>query len=107
MTRHDRQDRTQPGDSEANTAEEPGGITCAEAAERLYEYLDAELDDESAQAVREHLRVCEACYPRLAFEESFRALVRRVEEGREASDRLKGRVLDALRREGFGDSESP
>ena len=84
--------------------EEPGGITCGQAAERLYEYLDSELDAEDAQAVREHLRVCEACYPRLAFEEAFRALVRRVEEGESAPDRLKAQVLEMLTREGFGGS---
>ena len=100
--------QNQHGESDSGpTDQEPGGITCAEAAERLYEYLDAELDVESAWAVREHLRMCEACYPRLAFEESFRELLRRVEDGREASDRLKGRVLDALRREGFGDDGGP
>lgn len=80
---------------------ESGGITCGEVAERLYEYLDSELDTQDAPAVREHLRVCEACYPRLAFEEAFRALVRRVEEGESASDDLRRQVLDVLTREGF------
>lgn len=104
MTDHDGHNGLEPHDREPTVEEEPGGITCAEAAERLYEYLDGELGAESAQAVREHLRVCEACYPRLAFEESFRALVRRVEEGQGAPEKLKGRVIDLLRREGFGRS---
>lgn len=97
------EDARSPG-AEPDRSGEPGGITCAEAAERLYEFLDGELDRHDAQSVREHLRVCEACYPRLAFEESFRALVRRVEEGRGAPERLKGRVLDVLHQEGFGRS---
>ena len=105
MTRHDGHHRPQPDDRKPSREEEPGGITCAEAAERLYEYLDGELDVADARAVREHLRVCEACYPRLAFEESFRALVQRVEEGQRAPESLKSRVMDLLHREGLRSSD--
>lgn len=80
---------------------EPGGITCAQAAARLYEYLDSELEPESSEAVREHLEVCEACFPRLAFEQSFREVLRRVRDGEKAPREVKQRILRILEEEGF------
>ena len=53
----------------ANGGEPPGGmISCDEAAARLFEYLDGELDGVSAEEVRRHLEICKACYPRAQFE---------------------------------------
>ena len=52
---------------------EPSGamIDCDEAAARLFEYLDGELDDVSEEEVRRHHEVCKACYPRAQFERHF------------------------------------
>lgn len=78
----------------------PGGLTCEEALERLYEYLDGELADVETERVDEHLEVCRRCYPRLAFEESFRAAVERAREGKEAPPHVRNRILSVLREEG-------
>lgn len=49
----------------------PGGITCQEALERMYEYLDGELDPERSDRVRRHLEVCRRCWPRFELERAF------------------------------------
>lgn len=73
-----------------------GGITCREAAERVYEYLDGELDPERAEEVHEHIRVCQRCWPYFDFERLFlrhiRDKGRRPEPSRELKERLR-RIL--------------
>ena len=46
-------------------------ISCDEAAARLFEFLDGELESASEDEVRRHLDVCERCYPRVQFEKHF------------------------------------
>ena len=77
-----------------------GMISCDEAAARLFEYLDGELDDLSEEDVRRHLEVCEACYPRVQFERHFLEALGRSQRDGHASQELKGRVLQALAEEG-------
>ena len=56
-----------------------GGIDCEAAFERLYEYLDEELDDpELVRKIREHLQICQRCEPRFQFEEAFLKFVSEV-----------------------------
>ncbi|TVR51453.1 MAG: hypothetical protein EA421_15170 [Gemmatimonadales bacterium] len=78
-----------------------GGVSCQEAAEGLFEWLDGELDPERAAGVGEHLETCARCYPFLVFERSFReALARAAEEG-SAPEELQDRILESLKAEGF------
>ncbi len=49
----------------------PGGIDCARVVERLYDYIDQELDEKLAEQIREHLRLCKRCFPRYDFEKAF------------------------------------
>jgi mycothiol system anti-sigma-R factor len=78
-----------------------GGVSCHEAAEALYEWLDGELDPKRAAGVGEHLETCARCYPFLVFERSFReALARAAEEG-SAPEGLQDRILESLKAEGF------
>ncbi len=79
----------------------PEMVTCQEALERLYEYLDGELVPTEEGQVEAHFRVCQRCYPHLQFERSFLSAVQGVSEDAEASDDLKSRVLETLRSEGL------
>jgi len=82
-----------------NTSEDvprPCDIDCKEALERLYEYLDGELEPPSAEEVEQHFRLCQRCYPHLAMEESFREALHRARAGAEVPPELMGRVLRAL-----------
>lgn len=76
-------------------------LSCREAVELLFEWLDEELDGAAERAVAAHFEVCTRCYPRLVFERSFRDALRRVAEDGEAPDALKTRIEEALEREGF------
>ena len=75
-------------------------ISCDEAAARLFEFLDGELESASQDEVRRHLDVCEACYPRVQFEKHFLEALGRSQSNGRASEDLRNRVLQALAEEG-------
>jgi anti-sigma factor (TIGR02949 family) len=74
-----------------------GSVTCQEAANLLYDYLDGELHDVSEEHVRAHFEMCRMCYPHLRFEESFRAAIRRAGAGETAPPELKAHLLELLK----------
>ena len=65
---------------------------CAMALERLYEFLDRELAEADADAIRAHLDACEPCLDRYGAEEHIRALVKRCCTGSRAPETLRVRV---------------
>lgn len=78
-------------------------IPCEEALTRLYEYLDGELPDVSAEQVRVHFEVCVRCYPHLRLEEAFKEALRRAAEGCDgAPPSLRRRIMDGLAAESSG-----
>lgn len=72
-------------------------IRCEEALERVYEYLDGELDAEWMERVREHVEVCKRCYPYFNFERIFLDHVRSKGLRSERSEELESRIRDVLR----------
>ena len=78
------------------TSSSGGMIPCEEAAARLFEYLDGELDDVSEEEVRRHLEVCKACYPRAQFEKHFIEALGQSQKNGSAPEELKGRILEAI-----------
>lgn len=58
----------------------PGGIDCRDVMEKLYEYIDGELDEQTVKKIRRHLKLCKKCYPRYDFERAFLAFLK--EHGR-------------------------
>ncbi len=80
------------GDSKSQP---PGGIDCASVVAQLYEYIDAELDAEAVQQIREHLEVCKRCYPRYDFERAFLRFL--SEQGRiGAPPELRRKIFQAI-----------
>ncbi len=77
------------------------GIQCHAALEKIFEWLDDELDPSEAAAVGEHLETCARCYPRLTFERAFREAMRRAPHGETVGVELQQRILDALGEEGL------
>lgn len=71
-------------------------VSCQEAAKRVYEFLDGELDEEQAAAVRCHVEQCRRCYPMFNWEQLF--LEALGEKGRrpEPNEELRRRVADLL-----------
>jgi len=88
------------GDGGRNGASgNPEIIPCSEANAHLLEYLDEELDPETAEAVRRHLEACPECYPRARFEEEFLKSIRRIKAQEEPGPELRDRILEVLARE--------
>lgn len=52
-------------------------VDCTEALARLFEFLDAEIDEQAGDRIRQHLADCEPCLSEYEVEEHLKALVRR------------------------------
>lgn len=71
-------------------------ITCMEALEKVYEYLDGELDEDTQRDVGHHFSVCQKCYPHLMLEERFLDLLHQSRGEEKAPPHLKEQVLELL-----------
>ena len=80
-------------------SDENGGTLpegCEHVLERVYEFLDHELDEASGDAIRQHLVDCEPCLDRFDVEQAVKALVNRCCGNDLAPDHLRARVLSRL-----------
>jgi len=50
-------------------------ISCREAIEKLWEYIDGELTDADTAQVHDHLEACRACYPHFDFQRAFHEFI--------------------------------
>jgi mycothiol system anti-sigma-R factor len=71
-------------------------ISCGEALEKVYEYLDGELDGATNRDVQHHFSVCKRCYPHLQLEERFLDLLHESKEEVTMPAHLKDQVLELL-----------
>jgi anti-sigma factor (TIGR02949 family) len=78
--------------------EAPGAPStdCNHVLERVYEFLDHELDEASGDAIRQHLVDCEPCMDRFDVEQAVKALVNRCCGNDQAPDHLRAKVLARL-----------
>lgn len=74
----------------------PRHLSCAECAERLYEYLDRELTPEWERDVARHIDQCANCFNHLEFERVFLELLAR-RGAVSASHALRARILRRIR----------
>jgi anti-sigma factor (TIGR02949 family) len=72
-------------------------ISCQDAVEKVYEYLDGELEVDWNDKVREHIEVCKRCYPYFDFERNFLDHIRSKGLRAEHSEELERKVRDMLR----------
>ena len=72
-------------------------ISCQQAVERVYEYLDGELDALATEQVREHIEMCRKCYPYFNFERIFVDHLRSRALKVSCSQELEDRILRILR----------
>jgi len=75
-------------------------ISCQEALEKVYEYLDGELGGTDQDKVREHVKICRNCYPMFDFERAFLDFVREKGFAEEDSGELLQRVQAIVRDSG-------
>jgi len=83
------------------SAPENGMISCDEALERLYDFLDAELDETWQVRVNEHFEACKACFPVMTFEKSFLDAVQGSKSDATTPAEVRSRILEALAKEGL------
>lgn len=88
-----------PGDELPTGCEDVADIPCQEAARRVYEYLDGELDDEDAETIRCHVEQCERCYPMFNWEQMFLDALKERADRPEDSEDLRRTVAELLDRE--------
>jgi anti-sigma factor (TIGR02949 family) len=69
---------------------------CEQVLERMYEFLDNELDTATGDAIRHHLAACEPCMDRIDVELAVRTLVRRCCGGDVAPSHLRTKIVSQL-----------
>jgi anti-sigma factor (TIGR02949 family) len=55
----------------------PHETPCSEVLNRVYEFLDGELDHEGVHVIKEHLEECAPCLRQYGLEDAVKALVKR------------------------------
>jgi anti-sigma factor (TIGR02949 family) len=78
-------------------------ITCKQAVDRLWEYLDRNLRGLEQDEIDEHLGVCRHCCGELEFAEKIREMLRRPVRPAELPPEIQTR-LDSLLK-GLGDRQ--
>jgi len=66
---------------------------CWHTLQRVYEFLDHEVDDASGDEIRRHLAACEPCMERFDVELAVKTLVSRCCGGDQAPEHLKAKVM--------------
>lgn len=74
-------------------------MACADVVDRLFEYLDGELEDLESQQVKDHLEACKKCYPRAEFERAFLEAVQKAKSGATCPEAVRTSVLAAIQNE--------
>jgi mycothiol system anti-sigma-R factor len=75
----------------------PHEVDCSVVLDRVYEYIDNELDTADCLQVRRHLDECGPCLARYGLEEAVKALVHRSCGCDEVPQDLRSKVLTRIR----------
>jgi len=71
-------------------------ISCMEALEKVHEYLDGELGEDSHRDVAHHFSICQKCFPHLRLEKRFREILHQSQAEEKAPAHLREQVLELL-----------
>ncbi|NNF96179.1 MAG: anti-sigma factor [Halobacteria archaeon] len=69
----------------------PDTITCEEAMQHLFDYLDNELAEGVHHKMDEHLSTCQSCYSRMEFEKRLKSHLQNMAEEK-APEAFKERI---------------
>lgn len=78
-----------------------GTLSCDDAADILWDYLDGELSPEREAAMRAHLAACGPCLHHQEFERAFLDAVATARTSDPAPPALRSRVVEMLRSQGL------
>jgi len=70
-------------------------IPCDVVMQRLWAFIDGELDAVSEEQVRQHLELCRQCYPRFDFQRAYFRLMQQI-AAEATPGELRRRVFQAL-----------
>jgi anti-sigma factor (TIGR02949 family) len=76
-------------------------IDCTTAVQRMWDFLDGELDAARVREIEGHLAACQRCPSHFAFARSLLESIATARAGLEEPGALRSRVLAALQEEGF------
>lgn len=79
-------------------------VDCESVMRQLWDYLDGELTADRKTAIRSHLELCRRCHPQFRFEQAFLDAVAASAPAHSDPDRLRSKLLAALKDEGFGEA---
>jgi len=71
----------------------PHEMDCSAALERVYEYIDGELDEGNVGRIRQHLEECGPCLSEVDVDRMLKSLVRRSCGGDCAPEELRAKIL--------------
>ena len=69
---------------------------CSEVLDRVFEYLDNELDTLDCAKIKQHLEECGPCLREYHLDEALKALIRRSCACEQAPEQLRLRVLTRI-----------
>ncbi|HBZ70671.1 MAG TPA: mycothiol system anti-sigma-R factor [Deltaproteobacteria bacterium] len=67
-------------------------MNCTEAVEKLWQYLDRELDSDTVAEIERHLQECRDCFSKAEFERHLRLILRRSCGCEQAPPELRARL---------------
>jgi anti-sigma factor (TIGR02949 family) len=71
-------------------------IDCERALQRIFQFIDQELDGEDREAMQQHLDTCRSCFSRAEFERRLKAKLRPLRQ-EQADARARARIQALLR----------
>ncbi|HEV2282896.1 MAG TPA: mycothiol system anti-sigma-R factor [bacterium] len=71
-------------------------MNCQECLDRLWPYIDGELDIASSDELRHHLAQCRQCFSEAELERRLKEMMRRACSGEHAPVRLRERLTKIL-----------
>lgn len=71
---------------------------CGDAQDQIYQYLDSELDQETADSVREHLDDCSGCFDSFDFHRRLKVVIR-SHLNEDMPESLEDKVKELIREE--------
>ena len=72
-------------------------MNCEEAVEKVWQFLDKELDEASFAEMQKHLEECRHCFSKVEFEERLRVMLRRSCCSEKAPAELRERLTRLMR----------
>jgi len=71
-------------------------LTCAQAIEKIYEFLDGELTPLVEEHIRAHLAICRKCHPSFRHEEVFLRFLEQRARIEKAPPELRRHIMRML-----------